>query len=440
MADEATPSGDTRYFTKDEALSAARRMDELQEDMDHGMVVAQVFENVGDSLARMDGEQACPAAAMEALEQSMLGLLKSVGMTPEGATVALEDFRGASTAMESAEAVKEVAKKIWDKLVAFIRAIVKAVKDFIAKVALSNGRMRKHAEQLRAEVSKHKDEMSDPTKKIESSKFNKFLTTPDGYAQGSDFLPALKKHTHLISEVQNHVLGVGKDAMGSLKAALDKALRSDMTFLEDVSKVMTPLFASPGSHISHNKEISAKYGERFSVNEYPMMFGGESMFVVLMNAITVTVDNPPNPSEMNKVVVFTDANAAITSYEGTTEALPPSVMDAVLSEIISSTEKMDGLIREANAMVKELDDIGANAGKKALASLVDGAKDTTNLGMVCTMAFCISKLVQSSIKNVQLYDLKVTAKSLDYVKASLRLTSKAFSVVDEDHLKLGYAA
>jgi len=410
-----------------ELESANAEVDDVNDQVDHAVEVASTLDNIGASLSVLKPEETIPEPAMEALHLAISGLLGSIGMASKQRGVALEGFKKSTTALESLESIKEVAKAIWAKIVAFFKSVVKAISEFINKMRLSNDALRKRAEKLVSAARTHRSDSVEAGAKIKSASLAKFLQTPDGVAEGSDFLPALKKHSVAIKVVQESTLKLGEEGIVSLEASLKAAsLIGGGNMAEDfVNKAATPYVTHPDKYVTRNIEVSKRYSDHFIVREYPMVFGTSSMYVVLFNGSVLGADNPLTPSDLSKLTVFMDNTEAATQTEEVT-AIPFIDIEQVAVEVLASTKAMAELVKVSTDIVKKLDAVASTAYTLATRGIsIERSFNSASLNSIYAFGTAASRFVTNAIKNVQFYDMKVTKNALDYIQASLKLTTKA---------------
>ena len=425
-----------------ELESANAEVDDVNDQVDHAVEVAGTLDNIGASLSELKPEETIPEPAMEALHFAISGLLGSIGMASKQRGVALEGFKKSTTALESLESIKEVAKTIWAKIVAFFKSVIKAIGEFINKMRLSNDSLRKRAEKLLSAARTHRSDSVEAGTKIKSSSLAKFLQTPDGVAEGSDFLPALKKHSVAIKVVQESTLKLGEEGIVSLEASLEAAgkmpnismfkkehTKSAGDFADEAGK---PYFTSPDKYTTRKKEVSAKYGDHFVVREYPMVFGVASMYVVLFNGSVLSAENPLTAGDLSKITVFMDTTDVATESDEVS-AIPFADIEKAASEALASTKAMAELVKVSTDIIKKLEAVASTASKLSMQSYsTERMFNAESLNAIFAFGTAASRFVTNAIKNVQFYDMKVTKNALDYIQASLKLTTKAGSdTVDE---------
>ena len=417
-----------------ELESAGAEVDDVQDQVDHAVEVADTLDSIGGSLSEMKPEETIPEPALEALHLAVDGLLSSIGMQSKQRGVALESFKKSTTALESMESIKEVAKKIWAKIVAFFKSVVKAIGEFINKMRLSNEGLRKRAEKLVSLAHTHQSDRTEAGAKIKSAALAKFLQTPDGSAEGSEFLQALKKHTGAIKVVQESTLKLGEEGITALEASLEAATdipladtpkngpgKSARSLAEEAAQ---PYFTTPDKYTTRNKAISAKFGNHFIVREYPMVFGAASMYVVLFNGSVLGADEPLTGADLSKITVFMD-NAEVTTESSDVDVIPLSDIEKVAAEVLTSTKAMSELVKASTDIVKKLDAVATTAAKMITQVWPTERRfDTESLNAIFAIGTAGSRFVSNAIKNVQFYDMKVAKCALDYVEASLKLTTK----------------
>jgi len=139
---------------------SATEIDDLSDQINHAEEVEETISGIGENLSRLKPAETIPAPAMEAINIAIDGLLNSIGMPNKSRKVALEGFSKATTAMESMEAIKGIAIRIWEAIKKAFFAMVDYVKKFFAWIKKSIAGVTAKANAVEKQIAEVKKEHS----------------------------------------------------------------------------------------------------------------------------------------------------------------------------------------------------------------------------------------------------------------------------------------
>jgi hypothetical protein len=145
------------------------RIDDYQDRVDEAVDVAGSLGRIRESLSRLTPEEAIPGPAMEALNIAVSGLLGSIGMSEKQQVVAMESFVVAPNATAAMESIAETAKKIWEKIKAFLAKILAAAKAMYERLTGAAGKLvntGKHMQQRAKDIAAGKKSFTLSTIKL----------------------------------------------------------------------------------------------------------------------------------------------------------------------------------------------------------------------------------------------------------------------------------
>lgn len=308
---------------------SATEINDLSDQINHAEEVEETISSIGENLSRMKPEETIPAPAMEAINIAIDGLLSSIGMPNKSRKVALESFSKATTAMESMEAIKGIAIRIWEAIKKAFFAMVDYVKKFFAWIKKSIAGVMAKANTVEKQIADVKKEhsssdISAAEKKVEAATAEIFKGNAFTASSSSPEYLKLTNNPSPEKPDFKYDIGVGKNP---------KATDGSIEYYDEVAiknKKLAHYFRSNGKMSQLNGWIRKEFIENTEVVEKVFLEVKKSTKDIVEridkraeNRLSIVSETNPNlASKLNNSAIFTILREQISSaLNGSSEKL-----------------------------------------------------------------------------------------------------------------------
>jgi hypothetical protein len=402
-----------------EVNDAETAIDEHDDSVEEAVEVAEALESIAEALTTSVSNGGMDKYSAQVVGIALDHMYRRVGITT-AAMPALESFGGTSSRISATqlalEDVQENLKKVWDAIVASIKAAIAWVVDFFSKVWVGAERLKKRAEEVKKRVEAAKGEPKE--KEVKSASLVKSLQI-EGKAPAK-LGDELKEFADLVKSTYS----LSSNVAEGFTAASSKVV---MDVLVDGFSVPPTKVEPNNLYTKMDDPASIGYEKIDGLKLYRSkeMFGGKAI-VAYVNDIELT--------GQSGIDVAVKISAKISNFDAKAEAtkvevLPVLTLDdagkvvAAVTEVATATEeyrkernKVDEAFKKFSGEIEEF-------AKKASGTDEKNVKEAA--ASIKKLASAATKIVNSLSVSASSYAVNTGKHLLDYVEQSLKVYSEA---------------